>query len=249
MNNHKFSRLLLLAITLSLAIITISYAYAQNIQDSKICYGYGTSDLQPKGIGNTVFPYTEKVGLWVKIQNPAQASYRIIWKEPNGNQFRNQPVEIVRNTGTDWGIVFDSIYVAETTAGSKLGVWNVELYIDGELARASQFQIIDYESIQQQVSKVIADKNELEDLLDDIRAAKDALEEDYTTLENQYKQLQSQVGTQTEFEKLQDDYDDLNAEYASLKASQSSTKTMMYAAIVVALVAIVVAVYFGVLKK
>ena len=135
MSKHKLIIIALIAITF--AAINISVINAQNIQDSEICYGYGSSDLQPKGIGNTVFPYTEKIGFWVQIQNPADVNYRIIWIDPDDSQYRNQPVEIVKKSGADWGIAFDSINIAETTAKNKLGVWDVELYIDGELRHKS----------------------------------------------------------------------------------------------------------------
>jgi hypothetical protein len=247
MSKHKLIIIALIAITF--AAINISVTNAQNIQDSEICYGYGSSDLQPKGIGNTVFPYTEKIGFWVQIQNPADVNYRIIWIDPDDSQYRNQAIEIIEKSGADWGIVFDSINIAETTAKNKLGVWDVELYIDGELARAGQFQIISYEEIQQQIAKVIEDKNELVDSLDDLRNDYDELQDEYDQLQTDYADLQEQVGTESDYEQLQDDYDDLLDDYEALKASQSSTRTMMYAAIVVALIAIVVAVYFGVLKK
>ena len=247
MDRQKLSLITLLAITLT--AVSISFTYAQDIQDSAICYGYGQTDLQPIGIGNTVFQYTEKIGLWVQIQNPADVSYRMIWVDPTGSQFRNQAVNVIEKSGEDWGIVFDSINIAETTARNKLGVWTVSLFIDGESEVEAEFQIINYDSllaniqaIQEQVQTIIDEK-------DDLLAQNAELQSQLEALQADYEELQDQVGTQSEFEQLQKDYDDLLAEYESLKASQNSTKTMMYAAIVVALVAIVVAVYFGVLKK
>lgn len=214
-----------------------------------MCYAYGVSDLQPKGVGSTIFPYTEKIALWVQIQNPPDASYRIIWLDPSDSQFRNTAVTVVDKAGENWGIVFDSINIAESTAKNKLGVWTVELYIDSELELRNEFQIINLESIQQQIAQVIADKNNLIDDLDDLRLENSALEAQIGALEASYAALEAQVGTQSDYEELQDNYDELSEDYDALKASQGSTRTMMYAAIVVALVAVIVAVYFGVLKK
>ena len=247
MSKQKLSIITLLIITLSMLSVTATQA--QNIQDYAMCFGYGTVDLQPRGVGSTIFPYTEKIALWVQIQNPPDVTYRVIWLDPNDSQFRNTAVTVIDKSGENWGIIFDSINIAETTAENKLGVWAVELYIDGELELRNEFQIIDLETIQEQIAEVIADKNDLIDDLDTLRAENDALEAQISTLEASYAALEAQVGTQSDYEELQDNYDDLSAEYDALEASQSSTKTMMYAAIVVALVAVVVAVYFGLVKK
>ena len=247
MNKQKLSLITLLVITFSmLGVATIQ---AQNIQDYAMCYAYGSTTLQPIGIGSTVFPYTEKIALWVQIQNPGDVNYRVIWLDPDDSQYRNTAVTVIDKAGDDWGIIFDSLNIAESTAKNKLGVWTVELYIDGELELRNEFQIIDLESIQQQIAEVIEDKNDLIDDLDLIRAEKDALEASYAALQADYSALQAQVGTESDYEDLMDDYEQLSEDYDALKNSQGSTKTMMYAAIVVALVAVVVAVYFGLLKK
>ena len=230
-------------------MLGVSTIQAQNIQDYAMCYAYGTSDLQPRGVGSTIFPYTEKIALWVQIQNPPDTTYRVIWLDPSDSQYRNTAVTVIDKSGEDWGIVFDSLNIAESTAKTKLGVWAVELYIDGELELRNEFQIIDLESIQQQIADVIEDKNELIDDLDDLRAENAALEAQIVSLEASYAALEAQVGTESDYEQLMDDYEELSEEYDAIKASQGSTKTMMYAAIVVALVAVIVAVYFGLLKK
>lgn len=247
MSKQKLSIITLLIITLSMLSVTATQA--QNIQDYAMCYGYGTVDLQPKGIGSTIFSYTEKIALWVQIQNPPDVNYRVIWIDPNDSQFRNMAVTVIDKAGENWGIIFDSINVAESTAKNKLGVWTVELYIDGELMLRNEFQIIDLETLQNQIAEVIEDKNDLIDDLDTLRLENTALEAQISALETSYAALEAQVGTQSDYEDLQDNYNALNAEYEAMKASQSTTRTMMYAAIVVALVAVVVAVYFGLLKK
>ena len=233
----------------SLSMLGTSTIQAQDVQDSSMCYDYGTSTLEPIGEGNTIFQYTEKIGLWVKIQNPGSSAYRVVWEDPAGIQFRNSAVTVIDKSGEDWGIIFDSINIAESTAKNKLGVWTVLLYIDGEVGRAEEFQIIDYESIQEQVNDLIEDYTGLVDSLDELQAEKDAIEASYEVLQAQYDALEEQIGTQSEYEALQDNYDELLDDYESLKANQTNTKTMLYASIIVALVAVVVAVYFGVLRK
>ena len=240
---------LVIILTFSWTMLGVSIIQAQNIQDYAMCFGYGTTDLQPRGVGNTIFPYTEKIGLWVQIQNPPDTTYRVIWIDPNDSQFRNTAVTVIDKSGEDWGIIFDSINIAETTAENKLGVWAVEFYIDGELMLRNEFQIIDLESIQEQIAEVIEDKNDLIDDLDILRAENAALEASLAALQADYTALEAQVGTESDYEELMDDYEELSEDYDALKASQGSTKTMMYAAIAVALVAVVVAVYFGLLKK
>jgi hypothetical protein len=226
----------------------ISMVQAQTIQDSAICYGYG-SDLQPVGEGSTIFPYTEKIGMWVQLKDPANVDYRIVWADPSGNQFRNTDVTVEEKSGEDWGIVFDSIEIAETTARNKLGKWTVSLYVDSKLEVESAFQIIDYESITQMIDDIEKQVTEFEDEKDEILSQKDELEQALEELQADYAELELQVGTSSDYEALQENYDELNEDYENLKASQGSTRTLMYAAIVVALVSVVVAVYFGLIKK
>jgi hypothetical protein len=246
MNKQKLCLITLLALTVSMFGITM--AQAQTIQDSAMCYGYGT-DLLPDGIGNTVFQYTDKIGLWVQLKDPANVDYRIVWEEPSGTQFKNTAVTVVEKSGEDWGIVFDSINIAETTARNKLGVWTVTLFIDNEVELESNFQIIDYEDLIDNINNIQGQIEEIVDEKDELLAQNAELQQALETLQADYAKLESQVGTSSDYEKLQDNYDELNDDYETLKASQGSTRTMMYAAIVVALVSVVVAVYFGALKK
>ena len=227
----------------------ITLTNAQTIQDSTICYGYGASDLQPKGIGNTIFEYTDEVGFWVQIQNPADVSYRMIWTDPDDNQYRNAAVEAIEKSGDDWGIVFDSIKIAETTAKNKLGVWSVSLYVEGEEVSAAQFQIINYDSILDTFNDFSDQLEEIVDEKDNLLAQNEALQAQLEAIQAQYAALEAQVGTSSDYEELQEDYEELEDNYDTLKASQGTTKMMMYASIVVALIAVVVAVYFGVTKK
>jgi hypothetical protein len=246
MNKRKLSVITLSALTLIMLGITVTQA--QTIQDSTICYGYTTA-LEPKGIGSTVFNYNEKVGYWVKIQTPPNVEYRVVWIDPSDTQFRSQAITVVPKTGENWGIVFDSINIAESTVKNKLGVWKVQLYIDHELKSESQVQIISYENLQSNIQNI---QNQIADIVeekDSLLAQNAALEVSLETLQVQYTALQAQVGTSSDYEKIQQDYDDLNDDYDALKANQGSTRTMMYAAIVVALVSVVVAVYFGAMKK
>ena len=178
MNRQKLSVITLLVITF--VMISISTTQAQTIQDKAICYGYGTADLQPKGVGNTVFQYTEKVGFWVQIQDPPDVTYRMKWTDPDGSEFRNVAVTVVDKSGETWGIVFDSINIAESLARNRLGVWTVELYADGNLEASSEFQIISY-------SDLLADIQDIQDQVQDIVEAKDELQNNYNDLQDDYE--------------------------------------------------------------
>ncbi len=247
MNKQKISKIILFSLAIS--ILGVPMIQAQNIQSSTMCYDYGNTDLQPIGEGNTIFQYTDKIGLWVQIQNPPDVTYRVIWYDPNGNQFRNVAVDVIEKTGDDWGIVFDSINIAESTAKNKLGVWTVALSIDGQVEVEEEFQIINYESL---ISSIQSIQDQIQDFIDEkdeLLAEKESLEQQLTELQAENDDLLEQIGTGSDYEELVDDYEGLQEDYENLKASQGTTKMMMYASIVVALIAVVVAVYFGVMKK
>jgi hypothetical protein len=240
-------------IALMLFIITLAaapQAKAFTIADGEFCYRYDTTTLQPIGEGSTVFTYSEKVGLWVKINEPATGvEYRVAWYDPTETQFRQQVVTLVPKTGENWGIVFDSISIAETTAKDKLGVWTVKLLIDRKEEASAQFQIINYESILQniataraQIDTIQSENNLLESQNQQLTTQLQQLQQDYTT-------LQSQIGTSTDFQNLQNDYNDLYDDYQTLGRDLGTTRMMMYAAVVVAIASVGVAVYFGAIKK
>ena len=246
MNKQKLGIIILSALTLTM--LSVSVSKAQNIQDSSFCYNYDTN-LMPIGEGNTIFQYTDKIGFWVQIQNPGTANYRIRWVDPSGQEFRNVPITILPKSGADWGIAFDSIKIAESTAKNKLGVWKVILSVDGQSEVESQFQIISYTSLLENIQDIQAQIADIVEEKDSLLAQNAALEAQLGSLQADYTALQAQVGTASDYEKLQQDYTDLSDDYEALKANQGSTRMMMYAAIVVALVSVVVAVYFGALKK
>lgn len=247
----KSTRPILLALILfTITIAATPQAKAFTIADGAFCYRYDTTTLQPVGEGNTLFTYSEKIGLWIKINEPSTGvEYRLTWNDPAGTQYRQQVVTLVTKTGENWGIVFDSINIAETTAKDKLGVWTVKLLIDRKEETTAQFQIIDYESILQslstarsQIDTMQSENTLLESQNQQLTLQLQQLQQDYTT-------LQSQIGSSSDYEKLQNDYDDLYDDYEDLGRNLGTTRMMMYAAVVVAIASVGVAVYFGAIKK
>ncbi|HEX9913963.1 MAG TPA: hypothetical protein VGB32_03510 [Candidatus Bathyarchaeia archaeon] len=238
-------------IVLAIALAAVPQAHAFSILDSAFCYGYSATTLEPTGIGSTYFTYSEKAVFWAKIQDPPASSVeiRVVWVDPSDTQFRSQAVTVTPKTGQNWGIVTDSINIAESTAKNKLGVWTVSLYIDHVEELAAEFQIIDYESIVQSIANANA-------MITQIRAEKTLLETQYQQqaqilidLQADYTALQAQVGTSTDYQELQTQYNTLNTDYLNLSRELSTTRMMMYAAVVVAVASVGVAVYFGAIKK
>ena len=246
MQREKLFQVSLIILTWSLLLV--SPIHAQGIQDSAMCIGYG-SDLQPRGIGNTVFQYTDKIGLWVKIQDPTDVSYRVVWEDPSGSQFRNSATNITPKAGEDWGIIFDSIEIADSTAKNKLGVWTVYLYEEGEIVVESQFQIINYAALVDSISDLQVQIEDIVEEKDNLSEQNAALEASLESLQADYAALQSQVGTSSDYEQLQDKYDELLDDYSALKDRQGTTQIMLYVSIIVALVAVAIGVYLGFMKK
>ncbi|TRO49291.1 hypothetical protein E2P63_08850 [Candidatus Bathyarchaeota archaeon] len=247
----KSTRPILLAFILAtIMLATAPQAKASTVADGAFCYRYDTTTLQPIGQGNTVFTYSEKIGFWVKITEPsAGEEYRIVWYDPSGTQFRQQTVTLVPKTDENWGILFDSINVAETTAKDKLGVWDVKLLIDRKEEATAQFQIIDYGSILQSLADARADIDIIQSENDLLESQNQQLTIQLQQMQADYATLQSQIGTSSDFQELQADYDDLYEQYQSLGRDLSTTRMMMYAAVVVAIASVGIAVYFGAVKK
>jgi len=234
----------------TVALATVPQAGAYTIVEGKFCYKYDPTTLQPIGAGNTVFTYTEKIGLWVKINEPsAGAEYRFVWYDPTNTQYAQHVVDLVPKSGEDWGIVFDSLNIAETTAKDKTGVWNVKLLIDRKEEASAPFQIINYDSIQQSLANARAQIDIIQSENDLLQSQNQQLTLQLQQLQASYAALQAQVGTSTDYQQLQTQYNTLNAEYQTLGRDLSTTRMMMYAAVVVAIASVGVAVYFGAIKK
>jgi hypothetical protein len=223
---------------------------AYEILDSATCYGYRADTYSPKGVGSAYFTHNEKVGFWVKISDPpSDLEMRVIWIDPDGDQFDSNAVEAKDMDGENWGIIFDSINIANAIPENKPGKWRVELSIDHNVELAREFNIIDYEEftssiddIKDQIEEIITENNNLENELQVLTAR-------YTALQANYTRLQAQTGPSSEYQELQDDYEQLDDDYRDLQVTLSTTRMMMYGAVVVAIASVAVAVYFGAIKK
>jgi len=247
----KSTRPILAALILfTVATAAAPQAKAFTIMEGTFCIKYDMTTLQPIGVGSTVLSYSESIGFWVKISEPPTGlEIRIVWYDPSGTQFRQQVVTTVPKTGENWGIVFDSINIAETTAKDKLGVWDVKLLIDRKEEAAAQFQIISYDSILQSLANARSQIDAIQSENNLLESQNQQLVLQLQQLQASYTALQAQVGTSEDYQQLQNDYNDLNSDYQDLGRDLSTTRMMMYAAIVVAVASVGVAVYFGAIKK
>jgi len=248
MKSTRPTLIALILLTLTLAVAPQAQAFT--IVEGKFCYRYDTTTLQPIGEGSTVFTYSEKVGLWVKINEPPTGvEIRFVWTDPDDVQFRSQAVSLVPKTGENWGIVFDSINVAESTAKNKLGVWTVSLFIDHVEQIQAKMQIINYDTILQSLTTARSQIDTIQSENNLLQSQNQQLTLQLQQLQTDYATLQSQIGTSSNYQSLQADYDDLYDDYQALGRDLGTTRMMMYAAVVVAIASVGVAVYFGAIKK
>jgi len=235
-------------IVIQVALPTVMGAY--EALESETCYGYRTDTLESKGIGNVFFTHNEKVGFWVNISDPpTDLSMRVLWKDPDENTYKNKAVDVVQLEGKEWGIVFNSIYIAGTTAANKQGVWTVELSIDGSVEAAKQFQILDYDKITSDFLTLSNQINTLRDEIDDLQAQNLEIEQSYNDLLEDYNDMLENPPNSEAMEELQDQYDEMYRNYLQMQANLGTTKMMMYGAVVVAIASVAVAVYFGAIKR
>jgi len=235
-------------IVIQVALPTVMGAY--EVLESETCYGYRTDTLGPKGIGTAFFTHNEKVGFWVKIDDPpTDLSMRVIWKDPNGNTYDNNAVTVVQLEGEEGGIVFNSIYIDGATAANKQGVWTVELSIDGTVEAAKQFQILDYDKITLDFLTLSNQIKTLRDEINDLQAQNLEIEQSYNNLLEDYNDILENPPNSEAMEELQDQYDEMYRNYLQMQANLGTTKMMMYGAVVVAIASVAVAVYFGAIKR
>ena len=242
--------ILFIAVIFLTATTPVFSAKAYEILESATCYGYRADSYSPKGEGSAYFTHNEKVGFWVKLSNPpTDLDMRVIWIDPDGNQYDSNAVEAIEMEGESWGIVFDSINIAHSVPENKPGKWRVELNIDHNTEIAREFNIIDYDDfiqsiddIQEQVEEIVTENNNLQNELQILTAK-------YTALQANYTRLQTQTGPSSEYKDLQDDYEQLDDDYRDLQITLSTTRMMMYGAVVVAIASVAIAVYFGAIKR
>ena len=235
-------------IIIQAALPTVMGAY--EVQESEVCFGYRVDTLGPKGVGATFLTHNEKVGFWVKINDPpTDLSMRIIWSDPNGITYDNNAVDVIQLDGEDWGIVFNSIYIDGTSASNKIGVWAVELSIDGTVEAAKQFQILDYDEIISTFADLREQLDEIQATNEETQETNQALIEQLADLQADYNDLLENPPNSEALEDLQDQYSELYEDYRDLQVSLSTNRMMMYGAVVVAIASVAVAVYFGAIKR
>ena len=230
------------------ALPTVMGAY--EILESETCYGYRVDTLYYKGGGSAFFTHNENVGFWTKIDDPpTDLSIRVIWTDPNERQYDSNSAEVVQLEGEEWGIVFDSIYIYGTSAANKIGVWTVELSIDGTVEEAKEFQILDYDSILADFAILSVQLNTIQLGYDTLQAQNQENIQQYADLQADYNDLQQNPPNSEAMEELQDQYDEMYRNYLQMQANLGTTKMMMYGAVVVAIASVAVAVYFGAIKR
>jgi hypothetical protein len=235
-------------IVLQTALPMVMGAY--EVLEFETCYGYRVDTLAPKGIGAAFFTHNENVGFWVKINDPpTDLSMRVIWTDPDDRQYDSNAVEVIQLEDEEWGIVFDSIYIYGASAENKLGVWTVELSIDGVIEAAKEFQILDYDSIVSDFALLKVQLNTLQLGYDTLEAQNQENIQKYAELQEDYNDLMLNPPNSEAMDELQDQYDEMYREYLQLQASMGTTKMMMYGAVVVAIASVAVAVYFGAIKR
>ena len=241
--------LLVAVITSTISVIVPVQAFS--VVDTSLCYSYNTETLVPEGESTNYLTTSDYVGFWANITDPP-TDIRVVWLLPSEDQYQSNSVTAVQKSSKTWGIVFNKIKIQGnliSSPGNHPGVWIAQLWINHELATEQKFQIIDYNSIvddivsiRNQVNEMATEKNTLQNKYQELQTS-------YLDLQTQYQTLQSQTSSSTELEKMQDDYDTLYDNYRGLQVSLSSTRMMMYAAVVVAIASVLVAVYFGAIKK
>lgn len=233
---------------LQTALPTVMGAY--EVLESETCFGYRMDTLGPKGVGAAFFTHNEKVGYWVKIQEPpTDLSMRVIWTDPDDKQYDSNAVEVIQLEGEEWGIVFNSIYIYGTSAENKKGVWTVELSIDGVVEATKEFQILDYDGIVSDFAILRVQINTIQSGYDTLQAQNQEVIQQYADLQEDYDDLLANPPNSEAMEDLQDQYDEMYREYLQMQASMGTTKMMMYGAVVVAIASVAIAVYFGAIKR
>jgi len=252
MSKVKTGLIALTAIMATIMILGVTPAFAQTVEEVKMCYGYDDY-LLPSGITSAFLTTNEEAGIWVKINNPSdQVTFKFYYDE-NGVEKEYTSaysrVDVIMKEGVSWGIAFATMEIAGETPSFKPGVWTSKVFIDGELAAIKTFSVFSFSSIATSLESLRSDITEIGDEKNEVVESYNDLVTEYDALVEQYEDLEDSTVSEVQLMELNRDYDDLQDNYGDLVDAQESTRTMMYGAIVVALIAVIVAVYFGLMKK
>lgn len=248
-NTIKFFAVVLLLVAFTPVVSVNAY----DLSDETICFGYSEFSLEPKGDSDVFLTTSEKVGFWIRIENPpTDPDIKVKWLDPDDDKYIEHSVDVVEEEDENWGIIYDEIKIHGTSSGmpwNKPGSWTVEMSIDGDTESILQFQILDYQALVQNFLTLQSHIDEVGEQKDALQSQLEEIQLDYAALEEDYNDLQEQSGTDGGFEELQDQYDDLEGSYTSLEVKLATTRMMMYGALVIAVLSVAVAVYFGAIKK
>jgi hypothetical protein len=253
MSKNRTSLIALVAVITTLSIMGLITVNAATVEESTMCNGYSVTTLSPQGETSAFLSTNPEAGVWIKISNPPDDVTFKFFYDDDGTETEYtggySKVDVIPRAGTNWGIAFTTMDIYGKTPEFNPGVWTCKAYIDGEVVRIIEFNVIDYDELVGQISSITTTVEGIIEEKNQVVADYNALVLDYEAIVEDYEELEGSTVSETQMFQIQSEYNDLLEDYDDLVDSQASTRTMMYAAIVVALIAVIVAVYFGLMKK
>ena len=245
-SSYSFILLGAILLTMTLGATPVN---AFKIEGSEMCLDVDTTSLKPEGVGKVYFTNSLETIIWVNMTDPP-SSVSFKWYKPGDVYYTRTVGDVETLLGESWGVAHSSIPIDGKAPANNPGKWLVESYVDGELRMETEFQIIDYAQIVEDILAQMQSVDNIQGEIDQLLSDYNELVEDYTSLTDDYVDIQSdKESIEDDYEELQDEYDELDVDYSKLEASLGSNRTMMYGALAVAVASVAVAVYFGAIKK
>jgi hypothetical protein len=230
-----------------------------------MCDEIDTIKNEPIGVGYIYHTQSGHVYCWLNLTDVEKPlAIEFVWIKPNEDVYRTSTI-LTKSGSFPLLTAYDFIMIEGRSPESNPGRWSLEIYIDDVWVTGTEFYLIDYGIIAEEVIRLIYNVENLTQAYDQIKSQYDTLQIEYNELQTSYENItifyDELTHQKNELQRLHDDltkvYDQLSTsyngildeyntmidDYEPLVKRLSNTRNTMYGAIFGILILIAAVVY------
>lgn len=217
-NNFCIILIIILSITL---IAPAIFVYGYTFDTILMCDEVDDKTNEPIGVGYIYHTQSGHLYCWLNLTNVEKPlAIEFVWLKPNEEMYRSSIIH-TKSGSFPLLIAHDFIMIEGRPPESNPGRWSLEIYIDDVWVTGTEFFLIDYGIIAEEIIRLVYDVENLTKAYDQIRFQYDSLQIEYDELQISYENITTSYNELTyqknELELLHDDltsvYDQLTASY------------------------------------
>ena len=222
-NKNSFCIILLIILSL-VSVDSTNLVYGYTLESILMCDDLEINTKNPIGVGDIHLTYNGYIYCWVNFTNvEGPLAIKFEWFQPEEDLYRSSIIYTFSGSFPLFS-VYDLMKVAGSEAASNPGKWSVKVYVDSVYVAGTDFYLVDYSTIAENVDR-------LEELTDSYTLTlidynesvhhKNELEIQYDNLISEYEELaRSYNDALDEYDELVNDNDSLMKKISSAEKIQ-----------------------------